>query len=238
MDFQFCPPPANAPSVTCDMAIQKLATFYGIADVAGALNQVASVSEDARPTWSQFRNENKLGFLIGILTHAPDKAARDEYAAKFYWTFGSKQLPAPDTQEEMDCLDFLYTSLAAKYSGVEVERGELVESSDPHSKVTMIEAAQQLKWQQSLGDFDEADLANLAELSVGASATTEMVKQVVKEAFSQLGPPLAHLTGYIKEKHFDVTYKGVSHTFEISTKTREDLYAAIRRKFHLEADIR
>ncbi|KAI8844672.1 hypothetical protein BJ741DRAFT_573720 [Chytriomyces cf. hyalinus JEL632] len=109
--------------------------------------------------------------------------------------------------------------------------GELVDSSGPLSKVTLIETTQQLKRQQSLGQFKEADLDNLAELSVGASATTEMIKKAVKDAWSQL-------TSYIKEKHIDVTYKGASHSFEISTKTTDDLRAAIHQKFHLNATIR
>ncbi|KAJ3221545.1 hypothetical protein HDU78_000407, partial [Chytriomyces hyalinus] len=131
----------------------------------------------------------------------------------------------------------LEMALADKYPGVEVEWGELAESSGQLSKVTVIETAQLLKRQQSSGEFNEADLANLAELSVGASATTEMIKQAVKSAWSQLGTPLGHLTGYIKEKHIDVTYKGVSRTFEISTKTIDDLHTAIHQMFHLNAAI-
>ncbi|KAI8828235.1 hypothetical protein BJ741DRAFT_670441 [Chytriomyces cf. hyalinus JEL632] len=91
------------------MAVHKLALFHGIADVGGALNQVASVSEPERPAWFHFQNHNKLGFLIGILTHAPNQAMRDEYATKFYWIFGSEQLPGPNTQEEMDCLNSLHS---------------------------------------------------------------------------------------------------------------------------------
>ncbi|KAJ3238603.1 hypothetical protein HDU81_007523 [Chytriomyces hyalinus] len=90
------------------MALYKLAVFYGTVDIAGTLNELASVPGPQRPTWSQFRSQNKLGFLIGIFTHAPNQNMRDEYAAKFYWTFGSERLPAPNTQEETDCLTLLY----------------------------------------------------------------------------------------------------------------------------------
>ncbi|KAI8839207.1 hypothetical protein BJ741DRAFT_680208 [Chytriomyces cf. hyalinus JEL632] len=110
MDFVFCDPPASgAPEViTYDRVIQKLAAFYGINDVAGALNEVLSVSEPERPTWSYFKNKNKFGFLYGILTHSPDQKMRDDYAAKLYWTLGTPSLPAPDTPEECSCLDLLY----------------------------------------------------------------------------------------------------------------------------------
>ncbi|KAI8834257.1 hypothetical protein BJ741DRAFT_666093 [Chytriomyces cf. hyalinus JEL632] len=33
---------------------------------------------------------------------------RDEYATKLYWIFGSELLPAPNTQQETDCLNLLY----------------------------------------------------------------------------------------------------------------------------------
>ncbi|KAJ3231854.1 hypothetical protein HDU78_007473 [Chytriomyces hyalinus] len=139
----------------------------------------------------------------------------------------------------------LQIELTDKYPGVQVEWGELVESSGPLSKVTLNET-EPLKRQSSSGEFKEADLVDVAELSVGASATTEMIKKVVKDTWSQLGNPLAHLKGYFKEKHITVTHKGFTHAFEISTKTKQDFHAelhqvfrlnaAIRRLFYLEAD--
>ncbi|KAJ3025556.1 UNVERIFIED_CONTAM: hypothetical protein HDU68_007002 [Siphonaria sp. JEL0065] len=104
MDFVFCDPPAGAAAVTYDEALQKLADFYVISDIPGALNEAVSMS---RPTWSQFKKQNKLGFLNGILTYAPD-SLKEEYVAKFYWTFGSSTLPKPDTDEERGCLNLLY----------------------------------------------------------------------------------------------------------------------------------
>ncbi|KAI8823201.1 hypothetical protein BJ741DRAFT_655046 [Chytriomyces cf. hyalinus JEL632] len=110
MDFVFCNPPASGTPevITYDRAIEKLAAFYGINDVDGALDEVLSVSEPERPTWSYFKNKNKFGFLYGILTHSPDQNMRDDYASKLYWTLGTASLPAPDTPEEWSCLELLY----------------------------------------------------------------------------------------------------------------------------------
>ncbi|KAJ3006233.1 UNVERIFIED_CONTAM: hypothetical protein HDU68_004203 [Siphonaria sp. JEL0065] len=107
MDFVFCDPPAGAPAVGYVETLQKLADFYAISDVSGALNEAVSMSGPRRPTWSQFKKQNKLGFLNGILTYAPDPL-KEEYVAKFYWTFGSSTLPEPDTDEERNCLNLLY----------------------------------------------------------------------------------------------------------------------------------
>ncbi|KAJ3232738.1 hypothetical protein HDU78_006878 [Chytriomyces hyalinus] len=107
MDFVFCHPPADAPEVTRDEAIEKLATFYDIKDVDAALNEVASVSGQ-RPVWSKFKTKNKFGFLYGILTHSPDESMRGDYASKLYWTLGTPSLPAPGTTEEESCLNLLY----------------------------------------------------------------------------------------------------------------------------------
>ncbi|KAI8839983.1 hypothetical protein BJ741DRAFT_647162 [Chytriomyces cf. hyalinus JEL632] len=91
------------------MTLHTLAAFYGIADVAFALNEVASAAREHRPPWRHFRNRNKLAFLTGILTHTPDEASKEMYATQFYWTFGSERLPAPNTHEERDCLHLLYS---------------------------------------------------------------------------------------------------------------------------------
>ncbi|KAJ3386856.1 hypothetical protein HDU84_001238 [Entophlyctis sp. JEL0112] len=107
MNFVFCDSPAGASAVTYDETLQKLADFYVISDITGALNEVASVSGPRRPTWSQFKKENKLGFLKGILTYAPDPL-KEEYIAKLYWTFGSSTLPEPETDEERSFLNLLY----------------------------------------------------------------------------------------------------------------------------------
>ncbi|KAJ3002837.1 UNVERIFIED_CONTAM: hypothetical protein HDU68_005985 [Siphonaria sp. JEL0065] len=107
MNFVFCDSPAGVRAATYVETLQKLADFYVISDVTGALNEVASVSGLRRPTWSQFKNQNKLGFLNGILTYAPDPL-KEEYIAKFYWTFGSSTLPEPETDEERSCLNLLY----------------------------------------------------------------------------------------------------------------------------------
>ncbi|KAI8838569.1 hypothetical protein BJ741DRAFT_576896 [Chytriomyces cf. hyalinus JEL632] len=81
-------------------------------------------------------------------------------------------------------------------------------------------------------EIQEADdLANLAEVSVGAPATTEMIKQVVENTWSQIG--------YIKEeKHVDVMHKGKCLIFEVSTKTTSDFHSELHRKFHLNAAVR
>ncbi|KAJ3367399.1 hypothetical protein HDU84_001841, partial [Entophlyctis sp. JEL0112] len=107
MDFVFCNPPAGAPAVTYDETLRKLADFYGISDIPGALDEAGSISGPRRPTWSQFSNQNKLGFLNGILAYAPGPL-KEEYVAKFYWTFGSSTLPEPGTDEERSCLNVLY----------------------------------------------------------------------------------------------------------------------------------
>ncbi|KAI8828053.1 hypothetical protein BJ741DRAFT_653860 [Chytriomyces cf. hyalinus JEL632] len=93
---------------------------------------------------------------------------------------------------------------------------ELVESPGPLSKVTLIETVQ-LKQQPFSGESKEADLADLAGLSVGLCDNR---------------------AGYIKEKRINVMYKRVCHTIEISTKTTYDLHAAIHQKFDLNAAIR
>ncbi|TPX64306.1 hypothetical protein CcCBS67573_g08445 [Chytriomyces confervae] len=127
----------------------------------------------------------------------------------------------------------LQIELTDKYPGVEVEWGDLVESSGPLSKVTLNET-EPLKRQSPSGEFKEADLVDVAEeLSVGASATTEMIKKVVKDTWSQLATSL----GYFKEKHIVVTHKGVSHAFEISTKTTQDFHTELHQVFHLNAAI-
>ncbi|KAJ3356644.1 hypothetical protein HDU83_000506 [Entophlyctis luteolus] len=97
----------GARAVTYDETLQKLADFYAISDITGALNEVASVSGPRRPTWSQFKKQNKLGFLNGVLTYAPDPL-KEEYVAKLYWTFGSSTLPEAETDEERSCLNLLY----------------------------------------------------------------------------------------------------------------------------------
>ncbi|KAI8832301.1 hypothetical protein BJ741DRAFT_667317 [Chytriomyces cf. hyalinus JEL632] len=119
MDFEFCDPPSGAPAVTYEMVLQRLASFYGFSDAAAALEAVASITvprlprsarskypawwQPWRPTWALFRKKNKYEFLNGILTFIPDQVLREEYAAKFYWTFGSSRLPAPNTDEGTNC---------------------------------------------------------------------------------------------------------------------------------------
>ncbi|KAI8832984.1 hypothetical protein BJ741DRAFT_710562 [Chytriomyces cf. hyalinus JEL632] len=125
MDFEFCDAPSGAHAVTYDMALRRLASFCGFSDVAAPLEAVASITgppipriarskqpawrQPWKPTWALFRKKNKLGFLNGILTFLPDQALREEYATEFYWTFGSSRLPAPNTDEETFCLDFLFS---------------------------------------------------------------------------------------------------------------------------------
>ncbi|KAI9329059.1 hypothetical protein BDR26DRAFT_808040 [Obelidium mucronatum] len=128
----------------------------------------------------------------------------------------------------------LELALIDNYPGVEAEWDEFVESSAVLTKVTLIETSN-LKRQPSSGEFKEVDLA---DLSVGDSATTEMVKKAIKDTWSQFGSPLAHLTGYIKEKCIDVIFKGSCRAFEISTKTISDLHSEIHQKYQLNAGIR
>ncbi|KAI9341145.1 hypothetical protein BDR26DRAFT_836988 [Obelidium mucronatum] len=88
------------------MALQKLAIFYNVTDIDAALHEIGSVPGPR--SMSAWNNKNKLGFLKGILTLPPDKTTKIEYASKFFWTFGSLRLPAPDTAEEASCLELLY----------------------------------------------------------------------------------------------------------------------------------
>ncbi|KAJ3287806.1 hypothetical protein HDU79_005406 [Rhizoclosmatium sp. JEL0117] len=80
--------------------------------------------------------------------------------------------------------------------------------------------------QPSLGEFNWDDLA---ELSLGASATTEMVKKVAKETWLQFATP---------PKHIEVMYKGLCYTFEISKMSTSDLHSAIQQSFLLNAAVR
>ncbi|KAI8827906.1 hypothetical protein BJ741DRAFT_628342 [Chytriomyces cf. hyalinus JEL632] len=133
MDFVFCDPPASGTPevITYDRAIEKLAAFYGINDVDGALHEVLSVSEPERPTWSYFKNKNKFGFLYGILTHSPDQNMRDDYALKLYWTLGTARLPAPDTPEEWSCLELLYSRFIYPFKQI----GTGSSNSTPHESL-------------------------------------------------------------------------------------------------------
>ncbi|KAI9344028.1 hypothetical protein BDR26DRAFT_858035 [Obelidium mucronatum] len=108
MDFVFCDPVDATILVTYTMALQKLAEFYNISDIVGALNEVASVRKSQRPTWSEFGNKNKFGFLNGILTLSPDQNMRDDYASKIYWTLRTPSLPEPNSDQERRCLNLLY----------------------------------------------------------------------------------------------------------------------------------
>ncbi|KAJ3370299.1 hypothetical protein HDU84_001462 [Entophlyctis sp. JEL0112] len=128
MHFEFCDAAPGAAAVTHDEALRKLAAFYEISDVAGALSEVMSVSGARRPMWYQFKKQNKLGFLNGILTHAPDPL-REEYAAKFFWTFGSPALPAPDTDEEWRCLELLYDRFIEPFKGNRSSNGSSHDST-------------------------------------------------------------------------------------------------------------
>ncbi|KAJ3061082.1 hypothetical protein HDU98_003011 [Podochytrium sp. JEL0797] len=65
MDFAFSDPPVDAPAVTYDMALQKLALFYDISDVADSLNEVASVSKQ------------KMRSCTGVSLSEPDDIALD-----------------------------------------------------------------------------------------------------------------------------------------------------------------
>ncbi|KAJ3344682.1 hypothetical protein HDU83_004940, partial [Entophlyctis luteolus] len=134
MDFEFWDAPGGANAVTYEMALQKLADFYGVSDVAGALNELASVSGPRRPTWAAFNNKNKLGFLNGILTHSPDQNMRDYYASKFFWTFGTSRLPEPGTVEEKSCLQLLYN----RFIHIFRQHGRGSSDSSPHESAFSI----------------------------------------------------------------------------------------------------
>ncbi|KAI8827632.1 hypothetical protein BJ741DRAFT_629401 [Chytriomyces cf. hyalinus JEL632] len=135
MDFVFCKPPASSAReiITYDRAIEKLAAFYGINDVDGALDEVLSVSEPERPTWSYFKNKNKFGFLYGILTHSQDQTMRSDYASKLYWTLGTASLPAPDTPEEWSCLELLYSRFIHPFRQISAESSSSTPLESPPS---------------------------------------------------------------------------------------------------------
>jgi len=110
--------------------------------------------------------------------------------------------------------DLLNEKLIEKYPGVQVEWTVAKDSTQQLSKVTLIETPSQLKRRISSGELKEADLK---ELSVGASANTELVKQRVKSVFSDYLAPLGRMMGAItlKEKHITITHKNSATNSEV-----------------------
>ncbi|KAJ3221010.1 hypothetical protein HDU81_010970 [Chytriomyces hyalinus] len=101
MDFVFCDPPSDAPAVTYDMVLQKLATFYGFSDAAAGLDAVASIIGPPKPKWVQpaWRQPWRPTWEL-FEGGACRKVLLD------FWVF---KPTAPNTDEETYCLDFLFS---------------------------------------------------------------------------------------------------------------------------------
>ncbi|KAJ3330294.1 hypothetical protein HDU76_006011 [Blyttiomyces sp. JEL0837] len=89
----------SAVDAKLEATLKTLAEFYGVNDIQGALDKIASASN--KPTWAHFKDLNKFGFIYGVLVHSPDNV-KLEYIDKVETMFVSSQ---PQSEEKVE--DFL-----------------------------------------------------------------------------------------------------------------------------------
>ena len=103
----------------------------------------------------------------------------------------------------------LEETLIDKCPGVEAIWKETKDSTEILLSVTIIETPVEFKRSKSSGEFKEMPVK---ELSLGASAETEFVKQQIESAFARFAP-LGRLVGLsAPEKHVTIKYLGSSPT--------------------------
>ena len=97
----------------------------------------------------------------------------------------------------------LQKTLNENYPGIGIDWSEPVESTEPLTKVTIVETPPEFKRTGSSGEFKDIELK---ELSFAGSANTESVKQLVGQAISNYILPLARMMGKVNEKHITITH--------------------------------
>jgi hypothetical protein len=106
----------------------------------------------------------------------------------------------------------LEETLIDKCPGVEAIWKETKDSTEILLNVTIIETPVEFKRSKSSGDFKEIPIK---ELSLGASAETEFVKQQIESAFARFAP-LGRLVGLsAPEKHVTIEHLGSPATASV-----------------------